>query len=199
MGVCSYHDVMVHAYGLCNDFEASVKRQVPAASSPIKSLGSYKYRGYGVVFNGQDLVGETFHPNTDFGISRDFKGMDVLYDHALGGIKSAIGKVTDWKIEDDGIIFEFELDKHHRYVEEVSRLIESGAAGLSTGTSKHTVVKSGQDIVRWTISELSVTGTPMEPRTLGLSPIKSTLELMAAKAAEIGDQLKLIEERLNLN
>jgi len=59
----------------------------------IKAIAPYTLAGRGVVYGGEDLTGDRFSKDTDFGATRSFVGMPVYYDHALGGIKSQIGMV----------------------------------------------------------------------------------------------------------
>ena len=131
----------------------------------IKATAPYTLAGRGVVFGGEDLTGDRFSKDTDFGATRSFVGMPVYYDHALGGIKSAIGTVKAWTPTDEGIDVEIELDRRHKYVADVMKLAEKGALGLSTGAASHLVERIGGDIKRWIVAEISLTPTPAEPRT----------------------------------
>lgn len=139
-----------------------------AFGSAVKAVG-YTLRGYGVVFGGADLYGDTFTKHTDFGLTRSPIGMPVYYDHTLGGIKSQIGTVTAWQPDDEGIRVEVELDRHHKYVNEVLALAEKHALGFSTGALNHTVLRANGELKRWITGELSLTPIPAEPRTLGVA------------------------------
>jgi len=119
----------------------------------------------GVKYGGLDMVGDEFEPATDLGFSRSPVGMPVYYDHAQRGLKSQIGTVTGWKADEDGIDFEIELDRHHKYVETVKRLYRERALGGSTGAASHLVIRQGGKLKRWIVAELSLTPTPAEPRT----------------------------------
>jgi HK97 family phage major capsid protein len=136
----------------------------------VKAIGDYMVKGKGIVFGGFDLTDDRFTADTDLGGSRPFEGMPVFYDHAMGGIKSQIGMVKAWMPSDDGIDVEIELDRRHKYADEVMKLVESGALGLSTGAVSHLVVrepvKGGYEIKRWHVAEISLTPTPAEPRTI---------------------------------
>lgn len=136
----------------------------------VKAIGDYMVKGKGIVFGGFDLTDDRFTANTDLGGSRPFEGMPVFYDHAMGGIKSQIGIVKAWIPSDDGIDVEIELDRRHKYADEVMKLVEAGALGLSTGAVSHLVVrepvKGGYEIKRWHVAEISLTPTPAEPRTI---------------------------------
>jgi HK97 family phage major capsid protein len=92
--------------------------------------------------------------------------MPVYYDHALGGLKSQIGAVKAWTPDAEGIEVEIEIDRRHKYADQVMKLVQSGALGLSTGALSHLVVRDGGEIKRWVVGEISLTPTPAEPRTL---------------------------------
>jgi len=131
----------------------------------IKAIAPYTLAGRGVVYGGEDLTGDRFSKDTDFGATRSFVGMPVYYDHALGGIKSQIGMVKAWAPTDDGIDVQIELDRRHKYAQDVMKLAESGALGLSTGALPHLVERVNGEIKRWVVGEISLTPTPAEPRT----------------------------------
>jgi len=131
----------------------------------IKAVAPFILSGRGVVYGGEDLTGDRFSKDTDFGATRSFVGMPVYYDHALGGIKSQIGTVKVWAPNDQGIDVQIELDRRHKYAADVMLLAESGALGLSTGALPHLVERVGGEIKRWVVGEISLTPTPAEPRT----------------------------------
>jgi len=143
----------------------------------IKSLGDGKYLGYGVLFDTKDLEGDTFTKNTFFGLERQPLGMSVYYDHTLGGVKSRIGSVIGFEIDDVGIKFEVELERNHRYRAIVEELLANKALGFSTGAMSHTVIRDGDEIKRWEIGELSFTPTPAEHKTIQtISEVKEVQE-----------------------
>ncbi len=132
----------------------------------IKKVSAHTYSGYGILFNVKDLEGETFTADTHYGLDRSPVGMSVYYDHTLGGLKSKIGQVKAYKIDDIGILFEIELDRHHQYLNIVEQLIEAKTLGFSTGAMSHTVIRDGNEIKRWEFNELSLTPTPAEHKTI---------------------------------
>jgi HK97 family phage major capsid protein len=138
-----------------------------APGGAVKALpDEYRLTTRGVVWGGADLVGDTFvRGETDIGATRSFVGMPVYYDHTASGIKSQIGVVTKADEDDEGIVFEVELDRSRRYVADVLALVNAGALGSSTGALSHTVIRRGGTLKRWIIGELSLTPTPAEPRT----------------------------------
>jgi len=146
----------------------------------IKAVAPFTLKGRGVVYGGEDLTGDRFSKDTDFGGSRPFVGMPVYYDHALGGIKSQIGVVKVWTPSDEGIDVQIELDRRHKYAADVMKLAESGALGLSTGALPHLVERVDGEIKRWVVGEISLTPTPAEPRTTTEVSTKGTTVRTAA-------------------
>jgi HK97 family phage major capsid protein len=127
--------------------------------------------GYGVVFGGVDLQGETFGPDTDF-MPELAPTKLVLYDHAQGHVKAVLGATTKVEADDVGLWVEAELDRHAQYMDAVLSLVEKGALGWSSGSVGHLTQREGKAIKRWPIVEFSLTPTPAEPRTLGVDLIK---------------------------
>lgn len=158
-------------------------KAAPARPAPpaVKVAGEYRLRGYGVVFGGKDLMGDTFTRETDYGEARSFVGMPVYYDHALGGLKSQIGEVKAYEFADDGIIFEIEIDRRKKYAETVMRLADEQALGQSSGAVAHLVHAEQGQIKRWVIGEISVTPIPAEPRT-SADPLKTILAQAGSEA-----------------
>ena len=146
----------------------------------IKAVAPFTLKGTGVVYGGEDLTGDRFSKDTDFGGTRPFVGMPVYYDHALGGIKSQIGTVKVWTPTDTGIDVQIELDRRHKYAADVMKLAEQGALGLSTGALPHLVERVDGEIKRWVVGEISLTPTPAEPRTITEVTTKGTTVRTAA-------------------
>lgn len=134
--------------------------------------------GYGVVFGGADLEGETFGPATEYMLDLVPTKL-VMYDHALGQVKHVIGKTATVAADENGLWVEAELDRHAAYVELIRELAEKGALGWSSGSVGHLVQRAGKSITRWPIVEFSLTPTPAEPRTLGVEVLKSLAEVDA--------------------
>ena len=139
---------------------------ITSMGSAVKAVAPYTIRGRGVVFGGEDLTGDTFTKDTDFGETRPFVGMPVYYDHSLGGLRGQIGTVKAWMPADDGIDVEIEIDRRNKYAADVMKLVKKGALGLSTGAVSHLVVRDGGEVKRWVVGEISLTPTPAEPRTI---------------------------------
>ena len=146
-----------------------------AVELKFRDDGTPVIAGYGVVFGGRDLDGDTFTPETKFGPLSD---LPVFYDHAMQDVKALdneIGRVVSVKTDDTGLWFEAELDKAHAYVSDVIELVKRGVVGMSTGAVSHLVRRDeSKTIKRWPVAELSLTVTPAEPRTLGVQQIKAT-------------------------
>ncbi len=137
--------------------------------------------GWGIVFGGQDLEGDTFGPDTDFWLDRLPGPRPVLYEHGFNvpGLK-VLGRTLRIEPRDLGLWVEAELDRHNEYVRMLERLLEAGALGWSSGAVAHLVRREGGKVVSWPIAEFSLTPTPAEPRTLGVSEVRSLLEVQPA-------------------
>jgi HK97 family phage major capsid protein len=135
-------------------------------SLEVKRLQEGIITGYGILFNKKDLTGDTFTTDTDYGLSRDFNGMPVYYDHTVKGYSSQIGVVKSVDIDDVGIRFDIELDKHNKYLKDIEKLLEHKALGLSTGALGHTVKRENGNVKRWIVGEISLTPTPAENKTI---------------------------------
>jgi HK97 family phage major capsid protein/HK97 family phage prohead protease len=128
--------------------------------------------GYGVVFGGKDLMGDTFTPDTDFMLDY-VPTKAVLYDHRLNDIPASreiIGKVVSIKRDETGLLVEAELDKKAKWMSVVEELLGKDALGWSSGSIGHMVdyerKSDGSVIKAWPIVEFSLTPTPAEPRTM---------------------------------
>jgi HK97 family phage major capsid protein len=154
---------------------------VKSYGSGVKAVGDYVVRGRGIVYGGKDLTGDIFTKSTDLGDTRSFVGTPVYYDHGLGSIRGQIGTVKAWTPAGDGIDVEIELDKRLDYIDDVMKLVKSGALGLSTGALSHLVVRQAGELKRWVVGEISLTPTPAEPRTL--TEVKATQDGTVRNAA----------------
>lgn len=165
-----------------------VTRRAPrTAARAVKVAGPFRVKGYGVVFGGKDLYGETFTRATDFGAGRDLTGMPVYYDHAMGSVRSQIGQVAAYEFTEDGILFEVEIDRRRAYADTVMRLAESDALGMSSGAVAHLVHIEAGEIKRWIMGEISLTPTPAEPRTTA-APARHIRPEAAPEAPQEGAQ-----------
>jgi phage head maturation protease len=130
--------------------------------------------GYGVVFGGRDLEGDTFGPDTDYKLDL-VPAKLVFYDHTLGDVTHDLGRVTNdaIKVDDKGLWIEAQLDRSAAYVDEVLKLVEAGVLGWSSGSIAHLARAEKGMIKSWPIVEFSLTPTPAEPRTIGVERIKA--------------------------
>lgn len=138
--------------------------------------------GWGVVFGGADLQGEYFTPDTDFWLDKLPGPRPVLYEHTMHPILKSemLGATSNIEQRDEGLWVEMELDRHNRYVEGLRRLVEEGALGISSGTAAHLMRREGRHIISWPLVEFSLTPMPAEPRTLGVSELRSLAGAMPA-------------------
>lgn len=128
--------------------------------------------GYGVIFGGEDLEGESFAQDTNFMLDLAPTKL-VLYDHGLRNVDHVIGKTLTVEPDEMGLWVEAELDRNKAYVDLVVQLVEKGALGWSSGSVGHLTRRNGKSITQWPLIELSLTPTPAEPRLLGVELIKS--------------------------
>lgn len=128
--------------------------------------------GYGVVFGGRDLEGDTFTKETELWLDL-VPAKPIMYEHTFSPIKDAIGRSVKERMDDFGVYLEAALDKQQSYIEEVLRLVKEGKLGWSSGSVGHLVDRLRGMIKRWPIVEYSLTLTPAEPRTLGVEQVKS--------------------------
>jgi len=135
----------------------------------------FRVGGYGVVFGGEDLEGETFSKDTDFWLDRLTRTPPVLYQHGKDAKaqKSVIGAATVEDPDDIGLWVEAQIDLANKYAAAIRELAGKGLLGWSSGTAGHLAEREGTLIKSWPIVEMSLTPTPAEPRTLGVSEIRS--------------------------
>jgi HK97 family phage major capsid protein len=131
---------------------------------------TFTVAGYGVVFGGVDLEGDTFKADTDYMLDTVPEPV-VLYDHAQE-IKSVLGHVTKISAKEAGLWMEAQISRAQDYAEQVLELVQKGKLGYSTGSVAHLVERLEGNIKRWPVYELSLTPTPAEPRTLGVEYLK---------------------------
>lgn len=152
---------------------------------------TYRVGGYGVLFGGTDLDGETFQPDTDYNLDL-VQRKPVYYDHAQRDVKTPLGTVVNHSTDDAGIWVEAELSRSHQYVDRVMALVNAGRLGWSSGSVAHLAQREGGVIKSWPIVEFSLTPTPAEPRTLGVRELKSmdlgeAVESLLAEVAQESD------------
>ena len=140
-----------------------------ASVKEVKEDGTVIVEGYGIVFGGQDLDGETFTAQTDF--EMDYvPSKKTFYSHRKDAeVKEELGVVTKHRVDDVGVWFEMQLNKSAKYLRAVKQLVDKGVMGISTGTASQLMDRNGKTIVKWPIVEVSLTPTPAEPRTIGVS------------------------------
>lgn len=129
--------------------------------------------GYGVIFGGADLEGDTFTRSTDYMLGL-VPVKPVCYDHTMSAkVSHVIGTVKSVTADETGLWVEAELKRSEDYVDAVLELINRGVIGWSSGSVPHLVRREAKSITQWPVIEWSLTPTPAEPRTLGVERIKS--------------------------
>ncbi len=176
--------------------------QIIAFGGELKALDENgTIGGYAVIFSDEktpDLLGDHFTKATDFFFEKEFEIPFVLYHHGLTkaiGTKRIAAKAVAKK-DDIGIFVTAELDKADRYGKAILDMIKKKKLGYSTGSVPHLVHRKAIDgveveegeITSWPIAELSVTPTPVEPRTTAVA-MKAYLESLG----ESEDEFKSVE------
>ena len=147
--------------------------------------------GYGVVFGGVDLEGETFTKSTDYQLDM-VPVKSVYFDHSLDdAVDWQVGTTTKNELDEIGIWVEAQIDRSKQYNEAVLQLVEAGALGWSSGSVTHLARREGKTITKWPVIEFSLTPIPAEPRTVGVERIKQLAEAnpdLKALLPEIGQE-----------
>ena len=144
--------------------------------------------GYLMVWNGRDLQGEFFTPETQVGLDW-YERRPLLYHHGLdGALKAAvIGVIDTLKPDETGLWAEAQLDLRKRYVRAVRRLVDAGALSWSSGSLPHLVeVAHDGHIKSWPIVEGSLTPTPAEPRKTDVQTVKSAYKSLGLDMSRLG-------------
>ena len=140
--------------------------------------------GYGVVFGGKDLEGETFTKETELELGY-VPVKSIFYDHTLNTkANGSLGKTLSEDIDDVGVWVEAQIDRSKNYANAVLELIGQGIIGFSSGTASHLARRKNGKILRWPVVEYSLTPTPAEPRTLGVSQIKALFDAAGLQMPE---------------
>lgn len=151
----------------------------------VKAEPDGRVRGYLVRFGGEDLVGDYFTPQTDFGrpmVKGSSFALNLYYHHGADPLigKTCIGTGVV-KMDDKGLWMESQIDLANEYGKMVAKLGKRAQLGYSSGAAGHLVerkaVGARQEITRWCIGEASITPTPCEP----LNTVKSMMDTAACK------------------
>lgn len=155
------------------------EEQLTRRAVVVKSAeDSFTLGGYGVVYGGADLVGDTFTKDTDFWMDRLSATPPVLYQHGQDKTlkRRVLGRAAV-EPRDVGLWVETQVSLADDYAEAIRKLAEEGKLGWSSGAVGHLVEYEGKTIKSWPIAEFSLTPTPAEPRTLGVRELRSLAEL----------------------
>jgi hypothetical protein len=153
-------------------------------------------KGYGVVFNGRDYVGDTFIKQTQFNTNRII-GTPIFLEHGLEGFKQSIGEVINFGIDDIGMWIEAKIDTSIKLVSEYLEKIRKGLVGWSSGATSHLVERVRNVITRWTVAEFSLTTHPADKRTLGVQVKNISPYLQAILETEQENRKEEIVEGIN--
>lgn len=164
-------------------------RPVPV---PIRRIGvGDRFRCYAVRFNGpddKDLYDTYFDANTEY-MTDYYKTRPWLYDH---GLHPAIGsrKIGEWDVmsaDEHGVFVEGELDRHHKFRNDVEMLIDEGVLYPSSGTLSYLArIADDGHVEQWPIAEVTSTVRPGDWRMLdSISPAaRSAMRMLLEKEIE---------------
>lgn len=133
--------------------------------------------GYGVIFGGHDLEGDTFTKDTDFMFDYAPNKIGLWSHNKDTTVKGKIGQVTNYYVDEVGVWFDMQLQQSNKYIGAIKRLIDQGVLGYSTGAFPQLIKREGGVIKSWPILEVSITPNPAEPRTLGVDFVKDIDEI----------------------
>ena len=131
------------------------------------------FRGYGVVVRRQGFAGKPLLRQDGFLVERDqpdapaaIPALDVRRRTRRAFV---MGQVTDRKRDAMGLWFEAQLETGGELCGDDQRPYQRGRPRLFHGVRPaHLVEYVGNAIKTWPIFELSLTPTPVEPRTIGV-------------------------------
>jgi hypothetical protein len=166
----------------------------------VKATGDGKVRGYLVRFGGQDLEGDVFSPQCDFGRPMkigDSVPMNLYYAHGMDPVigKKAVG-TGRIVVKEAGLWYEGQIQVSDQYREMIKKLAVDGRLGFSSGAAGHLVVReksyAGDSnlLTVWPLAEASLTPRPAEPRNLAFAKSLSNFANMIDSnefKAEVGD------------
>jgi phage head maturation protease len=165
--------------------------------SAIKADDNGRVRGYLVRFGGQDLEGDYFTKNTDFGrpMSPGVRvPMNLYYHHGqdktIGKSRIGLGFIT---MDDKGLWYESQVEMADQYQKMIQELAKSGKLGYSSGATGHMVERKKMsdgryEITRWPIGEASLTPTPAEPMNM----VKSLKDMYGDMEGEMEEEEMII-------
>lgn len=153
----------------------------------IKALDdSGNVGGYAALFTGPDdpdITGEFFTKSTDFFLDGESRPIAIFHhglDPIIKGRRLGVtGRVVEIKTDDVGVFVKMNLRKRDKYEKAILQMVADGKLGFSTGSVPHLVhreaVKGHKGVFElksWPMIEVSMTPTPIEPRT-NVIPLKS--------------------------
>ena len=146
--------------------------------SPIRSVDGSTYRAYGVLFGSaeeRDLYNTYFTRDTEYYLDW-YESRPWLYHHGRNPQLAAerTSRIGTWRsadIDDKGVFLEGELDRRHKYVEEIDTLIAAEILFPSSGSLQYMVRIDDDGFVKeWPIVEVSSTVSPGEWRIAAIQP-----------------------------
>lgn len=124
---------------------------------------------FGPVGGDKDLYGTRFSENTDYAMDWwPEGGRPGLYSHGFDDDiqLEVIGReLPGTRMTDKGVWMRAQLDKAHRFADEIMELVDAGALAFSSGTIDHLMKVNGatRDVERWPWVEWSLVPNPGNP------------------------------------
>lgn len=172
-----------------DDLSGSEELFVGMGSLSIKDFGDGRVGGYLVNFTDPDrpdLERDYFDASTYYG---PHKTTLVLYHHGLDPTlgPTPMKNIGTLDYRDTGVWLEHQLDLREEYEAAVYQLIQSGKAGLSSGTASHLMerkqIGNVYHITRWPLGlDASYTPAPANAGSV-VMPLKSYMKMFGGSAA----------------
>ena len=124
---------------------------------------------FGPIEGDKDLLGTRFSATTDFAMDWFPEGgRPGLYAHGFDDDiqLEVIGReLAGTRMTDKGLWMKAQLDKAHRFADEIMQLVDEGALTFSSGTIDHLmrVNRATRDVERWPWVEWSLVPNPGNP------------------------------------
>lgn len=146
----------------------------------VKALGDGKVGGYGVYFTNEtqpDLDGDFFTKDTDFDLE-DKLSLPVYFAHGVDAqMKKRKLSRASFKMTDEGLWVETQLDLRDRWLAKIHELIAAGKLSFSSAAISHLVERvkkaSANWIATWPLIEVSFTASPAAPYGTEVQALKS--------------------------
>ena len=167
------------------------------ATKPVKSSVEGVITGYIALWGTPDLrdaYGTWFDHEKPPEMNLDLLPVAMFYEHTMDQFvgKRRIGVMTRVFVDDEGIGFEGQLDREHKFFSRFVREIRAGEHGISSGTADHLAhFDDDGRFVHWPLADVSITKIPAEQR-MAFHPV--TLLRSSMAQGEDGRDARAIQQ-----